>query len=220
MNKRSSFRCERRAPGAPVLALTLCLLAALVPVLPAGAQSLWRDDAARSMFADRRARAIGDILTIVVQENTTAAKANTTKTAKNTSLDAAINSFLFSPGASGFLTKAGQMPAINMASKNTFDGGGSINNSEKMNARIAVRVAEVLPNGSLVIEGRRQTKFGGETTDAVLRGVVRSEDVSAQNTVMSYNVADATIQYLSKGVVTDSQRKGWFSKIWDKVSPF
>jgi len=172
------------------------------------------------MFSDRRARAVGDILTIVVQETTTATKANTTKTAKNTSLDAAINSFLFSPAGSTFLSKSGQMPAINMASKNTFDGGGSINNSERMNARIAVRVTEVLPNGSLVIEGRRQTKFSGETTDAVLRGVVRSEDVSSQNTVLSYNVADAAIQYLSKGVVTDSQRKGWFSKVWDKVTPF
>jgi flagellar L-ring protein precursor FlgH len=198
--------------------LTVVVLLAAAPL--AAAQSLWQSDTARSMFADRRARAVGDILTIVVQETTTATKANTTKTAKNTSLDAAINSFLYSPAGSSFLTKNGQMPAINMASKNTFDGGGSINNSERMNARIAVRVVEVLPNGSLVIEGRRQTKFSGETTDAVLRGVVRAEDVSSQNTVLSYNVADAAIQYLSKGVVTDSQRKGWFSKIWDKVSPF
>lgn len=212
MNRRFSFRCDR------ALVLTVIVLLAAAPL--AAAQSLWQSDAARSMFADRRARAVGDILTIVVQETTTATKANTTKTAKNTSLDAAINSFLYSPAGSSFLTKNGQMPAINMASKNTFDGGGSINNSERMNARIAVRVVEVLPNGSLVIEGRRQTKFSGETTDAVLRGVVRAEDVSSQNTVLSYNVADAAIQYLSKGVVTDSQRKGWFSKIWDKVSPF
>jgi flagellar L-ring protein precursor FlgH len=186
----------------------------------AAAQSLWRDETARSMYADRRARAVGDILTIVVQETTSSTKANTTKTAKNTSLDAAINAFLYSPAGSSFLTKGGQLPAVNMASKNTFDGGGSINNSEKITARIAVRVTEVLPNGSLVIEGRRQTKFSGETTDAVLRGVVRSEDVTSVNTVMSYNVADAAIQYLSKGVVSDSQRKGWFSKIWDKVTPF
>ena len=201
--------------------LTPALLAVLVMAGSAArAQSLWRDDAARSMFADRRARAVGDIVTIVVQENASTTKENTTKTAKSTALDAAINTFLYSPGASGLLTKGGQMPAINLASKNTFDGGGSINNSERITARLAVRVVEVLPNGSLVLEGRRQTKFSGETTDAVLRGVVRIEDVTAQNTVMSYNVADAAIQYLSKGVVSDSQRKGWFSKVWDKVSPF
>ncbi len=212
MNKRFSFRCE------PFSALALAML--IFPAPDTGAQSLWRDETARSMFADRRARAVGDILTIVVQESASTTKANTTKTAKNTSLDAAINSFLYSPAGSSFLTQNGQMPAINMQSKNTFDGGGSINNSEKITARLAVRVTEVLPNGSLVVEGRRQTKFSGETTDAVLRGVVRSEDVTSVNTVMSYNVADAAIQYLSKGVVSDSQRKGWFSKIWDKVTPF
>lgn len=212
MKTRFSSRFDRLGPA--LLAMLLMTGSAV------RAQSLWRDDAARSMFADRRARAVGDIVTIVVQENASTTKQNTTKTAKSTGLDAAINTFLYSPGASGLLTKGGQMPAINLASKNTFDGGGSINNSERITARLAVRVVEVLPNGSLVLEGRRQTKFSGETTDAVLRGVVRIEDVTAQNTVMSFNVADASIQYLSKGVVSDSQRKGWFSKVWDKVTPF
>ena len=81
-------------------------------------------------------------------------------------------------------------------------------------------IVDVLPNGSLVIEGRRQTKIGGETTDAVLRGLVRQEDVTANNTVYSYNVAEASIQYLSKGPVSDAQRRGWFSWIWGKVTPF
>jgi flagellar L-ring protein precursor FlgH len=192
----------------------------LLGLADAGAQSLWTDDSARSMFADKRARAVGDILTILVQENATSSKENGTKTSKSTALDAAINTFLYSPGASGLLTKGGQLPAINMASKNTFDGGGQIQNSERMTARIAVRVVDVLPNGGLVIEGRRQTKISGETTDAVLRGIVRQEDIAANNTVYSYNVAEATIQYLSKGPVSDSQRKGWLTWVWDKVSPF
>jgi flagellar L-ring protein FlgH len=53
-----------------------------------------------------------------------------------------------------------------------------------------------------------------------LRGVVRSEDVAANNTVFSYNVSDATIQIISKGTITDTQRKGWFTRVWDKVTPF
>jgi flagellar L-ring protein FlgH len=83
-----------------------------------------------------------------------------------------------------------------------------------------VRVIDVLPNRNLVIEGTRETSFGGETQTAVLRGVVRTEDVAANNTIFSYNVADATISYVSKGVVSDSQRKGWFTRIWDKITPF
>lgn len=209
MNKRFSSPARR-----------LVLTAGLLGSLAANSQSLWNEETARSMFADKRARAVGDILTIVVQENTSSTKENNTKTGKSTSLDAAVNTFLYSPAASGFMTSGGQMPAIKMGSKNAFDGGGQIQNSEKIATRIAVRVIDVLPNSSLVIEGRRQTKISGETTDAILRGVVRTEDIAANNTVFSYNIADASIQYLSKGVVTDSQRKGWFSKIWDKVTPF
>jgi flagellar L-ring protein precursor FlgH len=118
------------------------------------------------------------------------------------------------------LTHNGKLPALNVAGKTSFDGGGQIQNTEKITTRIAVRVVDVLPNDNLVIEGKRQTKISGETTDAVLRGVVRSEDVAANNTVFSYNIAEASIHYVSKGVVSDSQRKGWFTRVWDKVAPF
>jgi flagellar L-ring protein precursor FlgH len=196
------------------------LLALTFGGLSLSAQSLWTDDAARSMFSDKRAHGIGDILTILVQENTASTIQNNTRTSKNASIDAAINTFLYSPGASGLLTHNGQMPALNLGAKQSFDGGGQINNSERITTRIAVRVVDTLPNGNLIIEGRRQTKISRETTDAILRGVVRAEDITAQNTIFSYNVADASIQYLSKGTVSDSQRKGWFLRVWDKVTPF
>ncbi len=172
------------------------------------------------MVADKRAHAVGDILTIIVQESNTASKDNSTKTARSSGVDASISSFLYGPGASGLLTKGGQYPAMKFTGKQDFTGGGQINNSERITSRIAVKVADVLPNGNLIIEGTRQTSFAGETQDAVLRGTVRREDVLSNNSVYSYNVADATIRYASKGAVTDSQRKGWFTRIWDKVSPF
>ncbi|MBX3747511.1 MAG: flagellar basal body L-ring protein FlgH [Verrucomicrobiae bacterium] len=206
----------------PSSSLTSLALAAALPLtgVSVAAQSLWKDDTSQSMFADKRARAIGDIVTILVQESTSASKENGTKTSRSSGIDAAINTFLYSPAASGMLTHNGKLPAVNMAAKTSFDGGGQVQNAERMTARIAVRVVDVLPNNNLVIEGRRQTKISGETTEAILRGVVRVEDVTANNTVFSYNVADATIQYLSKGPVSDAQRKGWFTKVWDKVAPF
>jgi flagellar L-ring protein precursor FlgH len=203
-----------------LLRLAAAFLVLALPMAQAGTGSLWKEESSRSMVSDKRARAVGDIITIVVQENAAATKENSTKTSKSAGVDASLNTVLFSPAASGFLTKQGQLPALKYSSKSDFDGGGKINNSERITARIAVRVADVLPNGNMLVEGRRDTSFSGEKQEAILRGLVRSEDLMANNTVFSYNVADASIQFKSKGTITDAQRKGWFTRVWDKLTPF
>ena len=197
------------------------LLAALIatPAAPR-ADSLWKDDSAKSMFADKRAGTVGDLVTIIVQENSTTAKDANTKSSKTSGIDASINTFLYGPAASGLMTKAGKYPALNMNNKTTFDGSGSVGSTETIASRITVRVIDVMPNHNLVIEGTKKTSFSGETQDVVLRGVVRLEDIMANNTVYSYNLADVNIKFLSKGTVSDSQKKGWFTRTWDKVSPF
>lgn len=200
--------------------LSWFLCSSLLAVTAASGDSLWRADSDRSMFADRKAAAIGDLLTIIVQESSTAEKDNTTKTGKSTDINAALETFLYSPAASRFLTKKHELPALKAHASSAFDGGGTINNSEKIVAKVPVRVIDVLPNKNLVVEGRRHTSFSGEHQDVVLHGVVRQEDVAANNTVFSYNVADATIKFLNNGTVTDTQRKGWFTWLWDKLTPF
>jgi len=172
------------------------------------------------MCADKRAGQVGDIVTILVEERTSASKDNSTKTSKQSSIDAAIASFLYSPAASGLLTQGGTMPTLKMNNKSSFDGGGTINNSQNIVASIAVRVVDVLPNKNLIVEGTRESSFSGEQQTIILRGTIRADDIMGNNTVHSYNIADATIKFVSKGTITDSQRKGWFQKFWDKLSPF
>ena len=198
----------------------LVILIALCAAHYASAQSLWNDTQARSMIGDKRAAAVGDILSIVVQENNSTTKDNNTKTSKKTALDASIDAFLYSPQASKLLTKGGQLPSIKLGSTHDFDGGGKINNSERIVARIAVQVVDTLPNRNLVVEGRRFTAFSGETQEIILRGVVRPEDITSGNTIFSYNVSDATIRFISKGSISQAQKKGWFTKTWEKVTPF
>ncbi len=205
---------RRLRTGAAFVALGLALLPAT-----ARTQSLWRDNS-QSMFTDKRGVNVGDIITVVVQENTSTTKDNKTATSKQAAIDASIATFLYSPTASGLLTKGGQMPALKYSAKNDFSGGGTINNNEKIIARLAVRVIDALPNRNLIIEGRRETAFGGEKQEIILRGIIRTDDVTSGNTVFSYNVADATIQIISKGTVSDAQRKGWFTRLWDKITPF
>jgi flagellar L-ring protein FlgH len=200
----------------------IIVAAALVWLLPAiaPAQSLWHDGATKSMFADKRGIKLGDILTVIVSENTTANKDNETATERKSSLSAAISSFLYSPASSGLLTKGGTLPAMAFNSDHSHDGKGSISDSETIVARIAVRIVDVLPNGNLVIEGKRETSFSREHQTVILHGIVRADDVASDNTVYSYNIADASIQIIGKGTVTDSQNKGWFNRIWDKLNPF
>jgi flagellar L-ring protein precursor FlgH len=212
---RRTRQAGRRRLGVLALGMPLLLSVAL-----AGPGSLWKEQSSRSMFADKRARAVGDIITILVQENSTASKENSTKTSKSSSVNASIDTFLYSPAGSGFLTHNGQMPAMKFGGSQNFDGGGKINNSERITARIAVRVVDLLPNGNLIIEGRRETLVSSEKQETIIRGTVRGEDVAANNTVFSYNVADASIRFMSKGTITDNTRKGWLFRIWEKVTPF
>jgi flagellar L-ring protein precursor FlgH len=182
----------------------------------AWAQSLWHDDVSRSLIADKRATGIGDILTVVVSEVSSANKNNETKTEKSSSWTAAVTSFLYP----GFLQYKGTTPAVDYNSDLKHDGSGAINNSEIIVAQLTVKVTDVLPNHNLVVEGKRDTSFAGEHQSMFLHGIVRPEDISPTNTISSCDVADATIRIEGKGTVSDSQNKGWFTRILDKVIPF
>ncbi len=182
--------------------------------------SLWKDSQSNPMYADKRAGRVGDIVTILVQESTTATTANNTTTSKQSSVNDAIAAFLYSPGASSLMTKGGQLPALNFTGKSDFSGGGSINNAQQIVASVAVRVMDVLPNRNMLIEGVRSSSFGDEQQTVVLRGTIRRDDIMANNTIYSYNISDATIKIVSKGTITNAQRKGWFHRLWDKFSPF
>lgn len=204
-----------------LLGLSACLLS----IAPLHADSLWSKEIKLSHFADTKAHSIGDILTVVVQESNTTRKDSSTRTSKKSSLDASIEAFLYSPAASTFLTKGGpggsrHLPAMSMASKHDFDGGGKINNSESIISRFGVRVVEVLPNNNLIVEGLRETSFSRESQTIILRGTVRPFDITPNNTVFSYNLADVSIKFENSGTVSDAQRKGWFTRVWEKVTPF
>ncbi len=200
--------------------LTLSAMMLLTLPLTAQCQSLWHGDASTSIFADKRSLHVGDIITIAVSESNTENKNNSTATERKSSLSAAITAFLYPAGATPLLTKAGQLPAMAYNSDAIHNGTGTISDSQTMAAQIAVEIIDVLPNGNLVVEGKRDTDFAMEHQTIILRGVVRPYDVQSNNTVFSYNVADATIQVLGSGTVSDGQDKGWFVRIWDKINPF
>ncbi len=81
-------------------------------------------------------------------------------------------------------------------------------------------MTDVLPNGNLVIQGVRRVVSAGETQHVVLHGIVRSDDISPANTVASSNVADARVEFINEGSLTDAQKKGWLTKLYEKLRPY
>ena len=189
------------------------------------ADSLWKDGSSRGPVLDKTARAIGDILFVSVSESATVDRDNKSTTSRVGSANAGITSFLFGTQAgatagSQLGKHQGTYPKMEFTNTSTHEGKGTTKNVDKITAKFGVRVVDVLPNNTMVIEGMRQTSYGGETQVAILRGTVRREDVDSSNMVMSERLADLQIRYVNTGVISDSQNKGWFLKFWDKVSPF
>jgi flagellar L-ring protein precursor FlgH len=184
------------------------------------AGSLWPANSAseRGMIADRKASRSGDIITIVVNEMAAAQSSQSKKSTRDASLNDSVEQFLFAN--SKFGTHNGGLPGIALGGKSSYSGGGDVTNSQSLTARAAVLVTDVLPNGNLVIEGARIVTFSGETQYVVLHGLVRGDDVTRDNTVASSNIADARVEFYSEGQLTDAQKRGWFSKLYERLRPF
>lgn len=193
-------------------------LAAAALAVGVRAESLWpsaSSGAQASMFADRKASGRGDILTIVIAESAVASSSQSTKSTREASIEDEISRFIYS----GLGKRRGELPKTSATGGSSYSGGGDISNSQSLSARAAVVVTDVLPNGNLVIEGVRMVKFSNETQYVVLHGLVRPDDIARDNSVISTNVADARVEFHSEGALTDAQRRGWLSKIYEKLRP-
>jgi flagellar L-ring protein precursor FlgH len=182
------------------------------------AESLWPSTGAGpqpSMFADHKASRRGDILTIVVAESAVASSSQSTSSNRKSTMNDSITDFI----TSGLGKIRGQMPKTKGDGSAEYSGSGDISNSQSLSARAAVLVTDVLPNGNMVIEGVRMVRFSGETQYVVLHGLVRPDDVARDNSVISTNIADARVEFIAEGALTDAQKRGWLAKVYEKLRP-
>lgn len=175
---------------------------------------------ATKIYGDRRARRIGDLVTVVISEENTA-----TKDAKNKSDNASKFSGTVNFGHPVIdaqptaWTNAG-VPKWSVDTTRSFEGGGSLANKDSFSSKLTARVTEVLPNGNLLIEGKRTVILQDESVDVILTGVIRPADIAKDNTVMSSAIADATIKYGSGGPIAKNQQRGILTRVWEWVNPF
>ena len=182
-------------------------LAALLPGTGVNASSLWSDNApTATIFGDQRARAVGDILTIIVNETSSAVRSGASSNTKSASASTEKGG-----GLLGFV------PDSSVGQQDNFSTKGSINNTNTAKARLTVKVVEVKPNGNLVVSGTQNIRQNGEEQRIIVSGQVRPADIQADNTVLSSNVADAKILFTGKGSIMRKQRQGVLTQIWNWI---
>ena len=182
---------------------------------PAPAEgSLWAGRSSHSIFADNKARNLGDIVTINIVEAASASKNATTKTARKSGVEASWSGVL--EKLTGDWVGGDQKVAFG----NEFDGKGETTRTSFLNAYITAQVIHVLPNGNLVIQGARQVLVNNENQFINVQGVIRVEDILANNVVLSNVIADAKIELGGQGVVSDKQQPGWLARMLDWAWPF
>lgn len=158
-------------------------------------------------FLDRTARSEGDLLTILISESSLASFAASTTTTKS---DKNAVQELLAPA----LFK-GLIPGLSSGASSSTDGKGNTTQSGRLSARMTAVVKKVLPNGNLVVEGFRAIRVNKDTQTFFLSGIIRRDDVRADNTIISESLADAEIRMDGKGQISDRTRKGIITKILD-----
>ena len=182
--------------------------------------SLW-NAATGSLFEDARARNVGDIITVVIQEQASASRTARTKTDRASEASYGVSSFF------GSLAKiAAANPDLNMAelfktsAEGSFDGGGNTNRNGSLDAVLPTRIKRRMPNGDFYIEGSKIVLINDEESLLYLSGVVRPVDVAPDNSVSSLKVADAEVEYTGRGIISDRQAPGWAGRVIESLWPF
>ncbi|WP_421201437.1 flagellar basal body L-ring protein FlgH [Aeromonas enteropelogenes] len=186
------------------------------PNLPASAKevdgSLYRGDYMMTLFQDRRAYRIGDILTVMLDERTQSSKKANTSVGKDSSLDVPAPSI-------GGNVRADWGASLSV--ERDFDGGATSSQQNTLAGSITVTVAEVMPNGVLGIRGEKWIRLNQGDEYIRLGGMVRVEDIDQLNRISSQRIADARITYAGRGALADSNQMGWLGRFFSSaLAPF
>jgi flagellar L-ring protein precursor FlgH len=180
--------------------------------------SLWYSGPT-GLLGDKRARTLGDILTVTIEIDEEATMNNATQRSRDGSESASVGAFF---GLAGVLESqiGGVTPELEMGSTSSFNGNGSVKRNEELSLRVAATVVRVLPNGHFVIEGDQEVRVNNELRDLHVAGIVRPEDISRYNEIAYDRIAGARISYGGRGQITSAQQPRWGQRTMDTVMPY
>ena len=182
--------------------------------------SLWRQGE-QGLYSNIKARNVGDVVTVAINESATADNAADTSTGRDSSASVSLSRFFgFEHDFDGIHKNIDPDLLLDAAYRNSFKGSGGTSREGRLQAVMAARVVEVYPDGNLLIKGSKQITINNETNFLRLAGIIRPEDISAQNVVNSQHVMNSNINYQGRGVISDKQSQGWLVRIMDNIWPF
>ena len=163
-----------------------------------------RQNAFSSLFSDQKANRVGDAVTIIVIESSQAS--NNAQTSAGRSSDLGLS------GSGGVAGKTIPGTDVSLGTTNDFKGSGSTQTTGMVKTKISATIDSVLANGNLLIRGSRKISINGEEQTVFIKGIVRSSDIMADNSVYSYNISEAEIVFDGKGMINTNQSPGWLTK--------
>jgi flagellar L-ring protein precursor FlgH len=173
--------------------------------------SIFQPVSGMALFEDNRAHRVGDILTVQLVERTNASKQAATNTSKEQDISLGVTDILGGP-----VTMNGRNPlSASINGSREFTGDGASSQSNTLTGNITVTIAQVLPNGNMIVRGEKILTINQGDEFIRVSGIVRPLDVSPDNTVLSTKIADAEITYGGRGTLADSNTKGWLARFFD-----
>ena len=183
--------------------------------------SLWATSP-NALLSMRRAKAVGDLLTVVVEMNDQANLKSSLSRSHGSSEDMSIDALLGLPDVlnNALPGSASVSPAIDFQRNSNMAGNGAVNRAEQVTFTLAARVVGVEPNGNLIIQGYQQTRVSNEIRYLSVSGVIRAQDITRTNTVTYDKIADAQPPYVNQGDTPGPNGRKAVPKLLDKVLPF
>lgn len=166
-----------------------------------------------SLFADQKARHVGDILTIQLVERTQASATSSTNASKGSSVSVPAPTLFGAPATIGGRTLDSELGA-----ESEFQGSGNSTQSNRLDGNVTVTVAERLPNGYLVVRGQKWIRINQANEHIQIQGIVRPADIGPDNTISSARVADAQIAYRGRGSLAQANAQGWLTRFFQSAA--
>jgi len=181
--------------------ITICILLTL-------SASLCLAQMYTSLYSDHKSFSIGDILTVNISEASKASSSSQSRTGRSQDVEMGIDPGV---GPLRFIPMAG----YSGGSSNSFKGDANTTRDASLSSKMTVRIVDIDLNGNLMIEGSRIVSINGEDETTTLQGIVRSQDVAADNSIYSHHIADAKISYSGKGPVNEGSKVGLISRFFN-----